>query len=303
MESALDWLVRINDDPHNPSLHAELEQWQNQGAEYAAAWQQAQQLWQLTAKLPARHLQQATPQRRSPRRRARRWLAPALAACLVLGLGFGLTGPLNNADLQQAAMSLSDGSQITLNHATEFDLDFQPHLRHLRLSEGEAYFEIAKNPERPFVIEAGDSQIQVTGTAFEIQNTEDYLKVSVTEGHVQVQTPGSPQSRELIAGQRLRFDRRQQLVSIEPYPSEQVALWRQGLLVADNDSLDSLIKHLDRQQSGITLIRDPQLAQRRITGVFHSQKPAAALQAMLEPLSAELNHYGPWLRVVEAAHP
>lgn len=302
LQTALDWLVRINDDPHNTQLQSELQQWQSQSTEYALAWQQAQQLWQLTAHVPARRLQHISPQRRS-QRRARRWLAPALAACLILGLGLGLTGPLNNADLQKSAQSLADGSQITLNHSTQFAVDFKPDLRHLKLSQGEAYFEIASNPKRPFVIDAGDSQVQVTGTAFEVQNNPDYLSVSVSAGHVQVQTPNSPQARQLIAGQRLRYDRRQQLLSIEPYPVQQVALWREGLLVADDESLASLVQRLDRQQSGITLIRDPQLAERRITGVFHSQQPAAALQAMLEPLPAKLSHYGPWLRVVERATP
>ncbi|GGZ16289.1 hypothetical protein GCM10007049_05720 [Echinicola pacifica] len=84
---------------------------------------------------------------------------------------------------------LFDGSIITANRNSQltFKQNFLSQSRHAELQEGEAYFKVAKNKEKPFIVKVGDASVKVLGTSFNIKKSEDKIEVILTEGSVEVE--------------------------------------------------------------------------------------------------------------------
>lgn len=285
---AAEWLLRLHASPQDPQLQHAWCDWLQHSPEHARAWQQTLRAWRLSAGLPAAA---------SPRPTPRRWRSGlALAACLLLGSLLPLSGP---ADIEAThSLRLEDGSQLTLAAATHFQSDFSEHQRRLQLAHGEAYFDIARDPQRPFIISTGAARVRVTGTAFEIVSSPSLLQVSVAHGAVEVHHPALPKTQVLTAGERLRLDLESAELQRGQVHTHSIAAWREGLLVVEDERLDRLLERFDRSQPGITLLLDPTLGEQRITGVLRLDAPAATLRALLEPHDAQVSQWGPWLRLV-----
>jgi len=87
---------------------------------------------------------------------------------------------------------LPDGSIAELKEGTEISHDFSGHFRRVNLRRGEAHFQVAKNAERPFVVNAGGVEVRAVGTAFSVQLDQTAVGVLVTEGRVSVEKPSAP---------------------------------------------------------------------------------------------------------------
>lgn len=109
-------------------------------------------------------------------------------------------------------LTLADGTVVDLNHGGKIETDFTAELRRVRLVSGEAHFTVAKNPARPFVVDAGGVAVRAVGTAFGVRRASGEVEVLVTEGKVQVERPVVPSERAalkpespptpLVAGER-----------------------------------------------------------------------------------------------------
>ena len=158
---------------------------------------------------------------------------------------------------QQASIRLLDGTQIRLNVESRLTVpaDFATGPREVQL-EGEAFFEVAKDPERPFIVHAGGADVEVLGTAFGVRTyaEEDRTRVVVAEGHVALRprelvgadttAPADTlvlhprQLGGVIAGRRLPVRRN---VSLTPYLA-----WTEGHLVFHAASFDEVVSELER---------------------------------------------------------
>lgn len=85
---------------------------------------------------------------------------------------------------QQLNQTLPDGSTLWLNTDSEVEVRFEENLRRLNLIKGEAHFEVVHNPERPFEVYVGDRMVRAVGTAFSVRKHSHIVKVTVTEGKV-----------------------------------------------------------------------------------------------------------------------
>lgn len=109
-------------------------------------------------------------------------------------------------------LTLADGTVVDLNHGGKIEMDFTAELRRVRLVSGEAHFTVAKNPARPFVVDADGVAVRAVGTAFGVRRATGEVEVLVTEGKVQVERPVVPSVRDtqkpesaptpLVAGER-----------------------------------------------------------------------------------------------------
>ena len=88
---------------------------------------------------------------------------------------------------------MEDGSTIALNTNSRVNIDYSGERRVVQLLRGEASFDVAKSPQRPFVVYAGSGLIWAVGTAFNVRYTSDLVDVIVTEGIVKVYTQVSPE--------------------------------------------------------------------------------------------------------------
>ncbi len=93
---------------------------------------------------------------------------------------------------EQRTVPLDDGSRIALNSNSQVQIEFTADKRTVRLLRGEAFFEVAHNKERPFVVIAGENEVTAVGTAFEVRYEPDHIDVTLVEGKVNVTSTAEP---------------------------------------------------------------------------------------------------------------
>ncbi|MCK5701207.1 MAG: FecR domain-containing protein, partial [Cyclobacteriaceae bacterium] len=113
------------------------------------------------------------------------------------------------AEVQIQEVELSEGSKVTVNSNSKltYPKKFEHDKRVVALS-GEAFFEVAKDPNRPFIINAGEIRVEVLGTSFNVKARENHenVEVTVSSGKVAVYRPENPDERVvLIKGQKATF--------------------------------------------------------------------------------------------------
>lgn len=122
--------------------------------------------------------------------------------------------------------TLPDGSTLTLDAASRAHVQYYATRRQVQLLAGSAFFAVAHDTDRPFTVQAGDVQVTVLGTRFEVALERDAVVVAVDAGRVRVRD-GSGATQELAPGQMLRLPAGQTAL---PQAIDTVAPWRDGWL-------------------------------------------------------------------------
>jgi transmembrane sensor len=225
-----------------------------------------------------------------------RWLSRAAVLAVVAVAGawvlYGYApseSDLKTAIGEQRSVTLADGSVVFLNTSSELKLHWTASERHIELLRGEARFQVAKNPARPFVVATPEATVRAVGTVFNVRTGEATTQVAVLEGRVKVnaiptekgadvnpradgQNVAQPKARAapdllLAAGQRAAVTSD----GIEPEvgpPIERVAAWTQRRLVFRGDPLRAVVAEFNRYRLQALVLDDPSLAEIRINGVF-----------------------------------
>ena len=102
---------------------------------------------------------------------------------------------------QQQSLQLADGSTVQLNTNSQVKVEYNQGYRNIHLLQGQAYFEVAKDPEHPFRVYAGNGRVQALGTAFTLYLQDSSLNVLVTEGKVALAAMGSVESNDASSTQ------------------------------------------------------------------------------------------------------
>lgn len=305
-EQALDWLLRLQQAPHDMPLREQFEQWLAEDANNAEAYRKAQALWQLSGQLPSSTTAQwpataevvTLPVKRKTTRRW--WVGAAVAACLMLAvapsLSLRLEADYRTAQGETRDITLADGSVVQLDSDTAIRVDYTATQRGVRLLAGQAFFKVVPDKAKPFQVRADEVRVTVTGTAFNVELRPTRVGVDVQQGSVRVEDSAKVLAAALTAGQRLRYvDHQTQLSAFVP---SQAAAWRQGQLIADDQPVAEVVQALADYLPGKVLLRDDALGARRVTGVYDLRKPEAALRAVVRPHGGEVRSYGPWLLVL-----
>ena len=153
------------------------------------------------------------------------WLRRAAAViALLIAFGFALNRYVNrsavvNITTTEALVenyALPDGTLIWVNKHSNlsFPKDFSEKERVVHL-EGEAFFQIAKNPNQPFVVKTADSEVRVLGTAFNLRaySNEKEVSIEVKEGRVEFNSLATEEKRNLKAGDKVSFEKEKELFS------------------------------------------------------------------------------------------
>ena len=179
---------------------------------------------------------------------------------------------------QHADVQLADGSRIVLNGATSIDVVLSASDRRVVLRAGEAYFDVAHDPARPFVVAAGGSSARVLGTAFDLDRTASGVDLAVYRGAVRYGAAAET-GYVVKAGWRSRFRDGHAAAPSRFDPSRQD--WREGWLDTDGLRLADLVEMLNRQQGpAVAVSSTPGLADLRVSGRFRIDDPARLLDAM-----------------------
>lgn len=223
----------------------------------------------------------------SPRRAEtprRRWAGAALAATvLVAGAlaawGWNTYTAVETASYASAAgqlreLRLSDGSRATLSGDTRIDVAMSRGERRIVLARGEAFFEVAKDRQRPFVVDADARRVVAVGTRFAVRRDGPDLRVVVTEGLVRLESASSqgqpPAPTALLpAGSSAHATRSGVLVRAGTVAEAERALdWRSGFLHFDDTPLAEAAAEFNRYSGRTLLMGDDATATLRIGGNF-----------------------------------
>lgn len=201
-------------------------------------------------------------------------LAGGLAATLALVMvwPFGGRAPVVEQHAtergEREAVKLADGSRLTLNTATVLRTAVGEAKREVWLDQGEAFFEIAHDARRPFVVHVGDRTVTVLGTKFSLYKDGDRLKVAVLEGRVQVQAPRL-QPAVLVRDDTALADDHSLLIVRQPTRRVVASLsWMQGKLVFDQATLAEAAAQFNRYGSKRLIIDDEAAAAMGVGGIF-----------------------------------
>lgn len=290
-DQACAWIARLRADTVSAADHQAFALWLAANPAHSAAMDAMLELWgdlgvlqhyddsANTAGNYGTGATQAAEIR--PHSSRRRWLATgaALAASLCLAVLLQPQLGLDREPLryqtglgEQLSAVLEDGSSIRLNTNSSLEITFSDSYRQLVLHRGEAYFEVAHQPQRPFVVSAGNLEVQALGTAFNVYLQGETGTVTVTEGVVRVTERNAPGSRpaqtELLYKDQQLAEGRSGLRSIQQVDTGHQLAWRDGRLVAEEMPLLVLVEQLSRYHPNRIFIAEPRLADRTVSGVF-----------------------------------
>jgi transmembrane sensor len=160
--------------------------------------------------------------------------------------------------------------------------------------DGQAQFSVAKDPARPFKVQAGAKTIVAVGTVFDVEYVDRQVHVAMVEGRVAVMSqdaarsaampgaePGSnPTSIELSAGEALQVRADGAATLLPKADIEAATAWRQGKVIFRNQELAEAVHRLNRYSRTQVVLDDPKLSQMRVSGVFESGDVHAFAEAM-----------------------
>jgi transmembrane sensor len=175
-----------------------------------------------------------------------------------------------------ASVPMSDGSKVTLNTDSHIRIEVTDTERRVELQQGEAYFEVAKDPSRPFVVAVGEKRVIAVGTAFSVRLNGNDVRVAITEGRVRIEEGAGnstsvtdERTLTLSAGSVARTSESGVLVQEKPIPEIQGDLsWRTGYLIFRNTPLADAIAEFNRYNVRKIFVDDPAVAAIRVSGKF-----------------------------------
>lgn len=221
--------------------------------------------------------------------RRMRWAAAAGALILITAGGVLLSGRFSGESYSTPIggledVHLADGSRITLNTDSRIRVHLSKGERRIDLDRGEAFFEVAHDRNRPFVVYAGEDRVRAVGTKFSVRRDSDDVEVVVTEGKVQLATSDVPFGVNLPAVTVLpawtvaKTAKAAVLTHKEsPIEAEASLSWRNGYLVFKDATLEDVARTFNRYNTRKIVIADPRIASIRIGGHFRSNNINAFL--------------------------
>lgn len=181
---------------------------------------------------------------------------------------------------EQRFVRLEDGSGVTLNTASKIEVKLSKGHRTIHLIQGQALFDVAHDPSRPFDVHAGDTILRAVGTRFDVDVRPNETTVTVVEGIVSL-THGAEQALPMGNTPLLRASDRVVIDSTGPgTPRHGVRLdeataWTQQRLIFNSRTLEEVADEFNRYNRERIVIDSPELRSQEITGVFKANDPAS----------------------------
>lgn len=267
------WVARLQGPARDTATEQAFRRWVESDPAHAAAFDRATQVWEgiggaaVGMKVGA-----------GRRERVRMRIAASVAGALLLSGGgwLALRDPVYTTRVgEQHTVRLEDGSLLALNTDTRVVVHYTKARRELRLVRGEAQFDVAKNPARPFIVTAEGEQVRALGTSFVVRDEGHSVSVTLLEGKVTV-TPvaaraaktAAPHVVYLTPGERLKVGAKTP-PHVDRPPIQAVTAWRSGEILLDDTPLLDAIAEMNRY-SDTPLAIEGDAANLRVTGIFRA---------------------------------
>lgn len=293
-DEAIDWIVRLGSGSATDEDRTAFEEWRSRSPAHADAAAEAASIMEgIGATRQAEEYREIGAAIRAPlvtppvaHRFSRRAVLSGgataaaggyLAATGVFGPPSGLIADYATGVGGRERIRLEDGSVVWLNTATALSVDYTSTERRLTLHAGEAFFEVAKNKARPFIVASQGGEARAVGTAYTVRRRGALSDVVVTGGIVEVRS-GSETIR-LTAGQQVAYGDGI-LGSFRVADGEVATGWTRGKLIFNQRPLGEVAAELERYQYGKVVVRGDRLKRLEVTGVFDLDDPKALLRTI-----------------------
>lgn len=301
---AADLAIRLQNDPANPVSVKMVRAWVARSPAHAAAWARVAEIHGMTGKILTDERKAGAKGRLSRR---------SLMVGGALALGAAGTGSMVlprtilrmradhlTATAEIRRIDLPDGSTMTLGPDSAVALAYSDVRRAVELLAGMAYFEVASDRARPFSVLSGGVTATAIGTAFDVSSDAGFVSVSVEHGAVEVRALDSElrQGETLVAGDWLTFDPSSGHAERGVREAIQIAAWRDGMIVAERETVNAMVAKISRWIPGRVVVADPFLGSRVVSGVFDLADPVRALEAVARPFGAKVRELGPLMTVI-----
>lgn len=302
-DRAAAWVARMDREGHDPAVRAELKSWlagddRRRGAYFRAkaAWNMLDRASVLGAGGSQSYEVAAAGGPWFSRRRLL-WGggAAAAAAALVVGVTRLDLFVVPDQQIETAIgeirrVPLSDGSFAAVNTQSAVDVTMKPEVRQIALKSGEAWFQVAKDRTRPFVVEIGDVRVRAVGTAFAVKRVGSGVDVQVTEGVVEVWRVGNEANiRRVEAGSRAFIAPDKAFASVAAASEEidKALAWRTGQIVLDGDTVAEAVSEFNRYNVRKIEVVGTALESEKMIGRFRTNEPDAFARAAATLLNAK----------------
>jgi len=291
-ETALEWLVRLNDGTATAADWAAYDAWREENPAQRTAADAAEGLWIGLGAAPVR-----------PRRRKSMAAAAAVAGLVLLigiwlGLPAGMLADYRTSPGERLSVTLADGSRLELDGATRLDVAFDGRRRRLVLHDGTIHVTVAPDGTRPFEVEAAGGRTRALGTAFDVRRRGDTVRIAVTEHAVRVAYPDGGAAIDVAAGQQVTYGPGAGLGAPVPAELRSLGAWRRGRLIFDGQPLAEVLAEVERHRHGLIMIADRDLRALKVTGVFDADDADALLNAVAATLPVRVRRL-PFVAIVE----
>ena len=308
-QDAANWIAR-----HYAGLstaeRSEFDAWRAADPRHAAIFAELEHTWRTLdrVRVPSRAIGHIDADALASRRSRGGWrfmTTLAAAAMLLVGAVWWRATPteptayariVTTAVGELKNIGLPDGSKVLLNTDTQIEVAYSLAERRVRLVRGEAHFSVAKNPARPFYVEAKEVAVRAVGTAFNVRLRANSVEVLVTEGRVRIddslrgesliaETANQPTIDDvpvLQQGQRAVFappvepGGMRQAVPPAVVPAAEVSrvlAWQDRGLEFGAAPLSEIVAEFNRYNRIQLIVAEPELAAQRFGGSFHVDQP------------------------------
>ena len=227
------------------------------------------------------------------------WVPMAAAAVLLIVAGVFINRTISSEHMMLAfakdsvrTLALSDGTQVTLkNGSLNYPEIFKGGKRKLELN-GRAYFKVHRDEQKPFVITAGQTEITVLGTAFEVNSFNDTVTVKVTEGKVKFTSPDG--ELILVKGEQAAYAKGSENFAKTAFRDENTLSYASQKLEFNNTSMAEVARQMESLY-GNKLLFSEAIANCKITSTFDHESFENALKVITVTLDLQVmkkgNHY------------
>lgn len=217
------------------------------------------------------------------RRRAILGLGVAVTTSVIVGFaGMRLFAPrAYSTDVgQQRLVQLSDGSSVELDTASKISVRISGKRRDIRLDRGRALFEVAHDPSRPFVVQAGKTSVTALGTRFDVRREGDGARVNLVRGSVEVRAAAGSRSWRLSPGQAVST--RDPAPAPRPVNMAVATSWSTGRLIFQAEPLDEAVAEVNRYNRVKIVLDVGKRAKAPTSGAFNAGDTEAFVNSMAE---------------------
>lgn len=303
----VEWMVSLSSGEVSEAVIQEHAQWLKADPNHMLAWQKLQQNLAPTSEVLAsnqssQHIAASRAALKSPKRRN-------FIKNSVIVFGSGSIAYMSNRNFpilevmadaytatgERKTVRLADGSTVTLNARSAIDVSFTDTQRNIFLRTGECIVDVKPDIDRPFSVETKQGKVRALGTRYLVKQDQDRSFAHVLLHHVEVNIQNG-KSQQLQSGESIWFDS-QAFYGVQKN-SDAIAAWAEGVLDIRDQTMEEVINAIRPYRKGFIRL-SPQVQNLRVYGVFPLDDIDHIFKSLAETFPIKLNHYGPWLVVIE----